>query len=270
MEQNRNVIRSIFSSLGIDEVGFLDYTDDCAGMKNSSYRHLPANPAGIILLLFPYRLAEYPERNLSRYAVIPDYHKTVPALLRKGAEQLEALFPGEKFVPFTDHSPIDEVSCATKAGLGMLGQNRLLIHPRYGSFVFIGELITTLSLHAPPQPIMGCGNCGKCLEACPTGTLRDGFSADACLSHITQKKGELTPLEISYLQKGGSIWGCDRCQEVCPWNENAILPAPWSITDDPIFSISEENLDALCKERAFGFRGPAVIRRNLHLLNSPQ
>ncbi|MBE6885580.1 MAG: DUF1730 domain-containing protein [Ruminococcaceae bacterium] len=267
MSSVQEQLRSVFSSLGMEEVGFLDYTADLAVMQNSSLRRLPPEPAGIILVLFPYRLAEYPGRNISRYAVVPDYHKTVPALLNRAAEELGKHFPGEAFVSFTDHSPIDEVSCAARAGLGMMGENRLLISPRYGSFVFIGELITTLPLNAPPQPIQGCGSCGKCREACPTGTLREGFCAENCLSHITQKKGDLTPGEILLIQRGGSAWGCDVCQEVCPHNIRAALPEEWPITEDPVFSVSEDALDLLCKERAFGFRGPGVLRRNLALLS---
>ena len=106
---------------------------------------LPADAKSIFVALFPYAMEEaaYQGGNLSRYAAVGDYHEIVPQYLKRAVSALEQAFPEEAFVPFTDNSPIPEVRAAALAGLGRIGQNGLLIHERYGSWVFIGEIVTT-------------------------------------------------------------------------------------------------------------------------------
>ena len=104
--------------------------------------------------------AAYQGGNLSRYAAVGDYHEIVPQYLKRAVSALEQAFPEEAFVPFTDNSPIPEVRAAALAGLGRIGQNGLLIHERYGSWVFIGEIVTTLPIDAPPHQIRPCIGCG--------------------------------------------------------------------------------------------------------------
>ena len=111
---------------------------------------LPADAKSIFVALFPYAMEEaaYQGGNLSRYAAVGDYHEIVPQYLKRAVSALEQAFPEEAFVPFTDNSPIPEVRAAALAGLGRIGQNGLLIHERYGSWVFIGEIVTTLPIDA--------------------------------------------------------------------------------------------------------------------------
>ena len=134
---------------------------------------LPADAKSIFVALFPYAMEEaaYQGGNLSRYAAVGDYHEIVPQYLKRAVSALEQAFPEEAFVPFTDNSPIPEVRAAALAGLGRIGQNGLLIHERYGSWVFIGEIVTTLPIDAPPHQIRPCIGCGRCISACPTGAL---------------------------------------------------------------------------------------------------
>ena len=113
----------------------------------------------------------------------------------------------------------------------------------------------------------GCEACRRCLDACPAGALSPaGVDKSRCRSHITQKKGELTDWEQQQVQKGGLAWGCDICNEVCPYNR------PPKRTDIPAFCqeldgmIREEDLPRLIKERAFGYRGIKVLQRNLRII----
>lgn len=185
---------------------------------------LPENPQTVLVLLFPYLLPDeaYRGTHLSKYCVPRDYHLLCGDWLRERCEVLHTAFPMAHFVPFTDVSPLPEVLCAAKAGLGAVGTNGLLLHETYGSWVFIGEIVTDLSVPTAAQPVRHCADCGACVAACPTGALTArGLVRERCLSAISQKKGELTAEETALLQQYGVVWGCDRCQNACPCNRNA-------------------------------------------------
>ena len=102
-------------------------------------------------LSFPYAVKDLPKRNISRYAIVADYHIVAMEMLNSISEQLMLEFPGFQFEPFVDNSPIREVHAAVLAGIGVLGKNALLIHPQYGSYVFIGEIVTDLALEIKPK-----------------------------------------------------------------------------------------------------------------------
>ena len=152
--------------------------------------------------------------------------------------QLREAYPDLTFALFADHSPIMEVDAAARAGLGVLGMNGLLLTPGYGSFVFIGELITdadyTLVTGEPipdfPADPPRCEGCGLCVKACPAGCRAGDRSG--CLSALTQKKGDLTPEETAAIVKGGLVWGCDACQLACPHNRAIIEEVKVIIYED--------------------------------------
>lgn len=237
-----------------------------------------------ILFAIPYVMtadAEDPDRNLSLYAVPKDYHGYMQELEATVLPSLKALYPDRRFAFFADHSPIREVDAAARAGLGVLGMNGLLLTPEYGSFVFIGELITDADYTSvtgeaipdfPAEPPV-CEGCGLCIKACPTG-CRDGSRA-GCLSALTQKKGALTPEESAAIIKGGLVWGCDACQLACPHNRAVIedgrdTPVPYFRKDRLIRADAEALAamdDAAFKARAYSWRGRAVIERNIRLFN---
>ena len=224
---------------------------------------LPEHPQSVLVALFPYRFEENGPRNLCRYACVPDYHKTAGAVLEKAAAALRRQYPDNRFEPFIDNSPVPEVEAAVRAGLGCRGDNGLLLHPVYGSYVFIGTIVTDRYWEATNTPLTGCRHCGACKAACPAGCIGRG-GRDGCLSAVSQKKGELTAEEQRMLREGGLVWGCDRCQEVCPANRGALIrPHPCFDRYKPW--LSADDLDDL-QDKAYGWRGRAVPERNLNIL----
>ncbi len=192
---------------------------------NSAARRLPGNPHSVIAAVFPYSLEDsrYEGADLARFACVADYHKAVLDRLEAAAAGLKALYPDEDFACFCDHSPIDEPFAAAATGLGFVGKNNLLIHPLFGSWVVIGEIVTGMALEPSAVQAGGCGSCRLCEEACPAGILNSRpFDKKRCLSYIAQCKGALDPREQCALAAGGSAWGCDICQRVCPHNLRAV------------------------------------------------
>ena len=155
-----------------------------------------------------------------------------------------------------------EAALAEKAGLGARGRHNLLITKKYGSWVFLGEIVTTASLPVitPAERFdLQCDACGACVRACPAGALGDDFDKTKCLSSITQKKGELTPGEVSLMQKTGTAWGCDLCQEACPHNQNTAIEPLSEFLQEPVARITENSLTV---GRAYAWRGEKIVRRN--------
>jgi len=235
-------------------------------LDNSAARRLPANPASIIAAVFPYSLQDssYDRADISRFASVTDYHKVVLTRLEAAAAGLKELFPNEEFACFCDNSPIPEPFAAAAAGLGFVGKNNLLIHPLFGSWVFIGEIVTSLLLKPSDAPEGGCGACRLCEKACPAGILgKQLFDKTRCLSHITQRKGALTLQEQRIVTAGGSAWGCDACQRICPYNLHAKKqPLPEFEASFQPCAISGADPAG----RVYAWRGVEVIERNLRLL----
>lgn len=160
---------------------------------------------------------------ISRYAEGRDYHKVVRRALRPLVELLEER--GHRARPHVDTAPAMEKLLAQRAGLGVIGQNSLLHHPRLGSWVFLGGVLTDAPLpvrgRGPGYPV-GCSACGACIEACPTGALKGGGVLDAgrCISYWTiEHTGPIDDEVAAVLD--GRVYGCDVCQEVCPMNLEA-------------------------------------------------
>jgi epoxyqueuosine reductase len=226
-----------------------------------------------IILAVPYLPYEYPQKNLSAYAAVPDYHLYFRALFDRLLPLLHEKFPENRFAGFADHSPIDEIDAALRAGLGVRGDNGLLLTEPYSSYVFLGEIITDAVLptviHTPGE----CLHCGACRKACPVG-----LNKERCLSALTQKKGTLTPDELALLHNHPLIWGCDTCQEACPYTKAAIkrgtlYRAPSFFRRDVLPLLNEEILTGMDEnsfaQRAYAWRGRAVIERNLKLKKDP-
>lgn len=232
---------------------------------------LPENAATILSFAIPY-LVDVPQRNLSYYCIVPDYHLVLGHLLEEVCKELRLAYPANCFEAFVDNSPLSEVEVAARSGLGVVGRHSLLITPRYGSFVFLGEIVTDLFLPVEETPVNGCEDCGLCAAACPGGAIGAFGRVDTgrCLSHITQKKGELAPWEASLIQKGGLCFGCDTCQLACPHNHPLPVTPVQAFVCDVLPSIQLDTVQGVYKKRAFGFRGLQTLVRNLHLLSEKE
>ncbi len=227
---------------------------------------LPQNAQSVITAAFPYLLDEkkYSGLNVSRYAAVADYHTVIEARLGAACERLKEAFPGESFVCFADNSPLPEVLCAVKSGIGVRGDNGLFFSRRFGSFVFLGTIVTNLKLEAAEAAGSGCLHCGKCRSACPGGAIGEGgIDPSKCLSAISQKKGELTEAEKELLRRNSTAWGCDICQTVCPLNKGVELTG---ITEFIESCVPEVLPGCEIDGRAYAWRGRKVIERNLSVL----
>ncbi len=229
-----------------------------------------------IAFLIPYRCEKKPV-NLTVYASCMDYHKYVKALSYKLEEYVKSKYPLGAFKLFADHSPIDEVHASCISGLGFIGDNGLLINEKYSSFVFLAECITNLTdkelglEYAKSSQVKECLHCGACKTACPSHCIAydDKRPKSECLSAITQKKGELTKDEIKLMLENGSIWGCDICQNVCPFTRNASYTPIEFFKENNITLLNKEVLNGLSDEefklRPFAWRGRGVVLRNIEL-----
>lgn len=158
---------------------------------------------------------------ISRYALGKDYHKLLRKRLQQLAEKIANEVDGFQYRAFSDSAPVLERPLAEKAGLGFIGKNSLIIHPRAGSWFFLGELYTNLKLPIdPPFEKQGCGPCTACLQECPTQAILANGVVDArrCISYLTIEFQGSIPHEFRPLM-GNRIYGCDDCQLVCPWNK---------------------------------------------------
>ncbi len=178
-----------------------------------------------LVFAFPYRPHPFPQTQMqslkiAEYVGQKDYHHWIPETLGRLKNQLEEKWPHEAFYIATDSAPLLERELAARAGIGWIGKNTCLINKKKGSFFLIGELLTTLdsnnldSLH----PDL-CGRCRKCIDSCPTQALLDNRSLDAnkCISYLTIESKKTPPLELRN-KMDGWFFGCDICQDVCPWN----------------------------------------------------
>lgn len=220
---------------------------------------IPENAKSILIFTFPYKVKNVPPENISRYGAVPDYHTFVMKMLDTCAEKLKKTYPENIFECFCDNSPIPEVYAAALSGLGCYGKNGLLITEKYGTFVFIGEIVTDLYIPAATSFSM-CEGCGKCMDECPVS-----LDKTSCVSKITQKKDALGESEANLIKKCGSVWGCDICQNVCPHNKNA------GNTDIEYFISGyreryEEDEDT--ENRPYMFRGTKPIKRNAEILKN--
>lgn len=226
---------------------------------------LPQSAKTVIAACFPYLLDEscYKNRNVSKYAVVTDYHDVAVARLERAAGELKKLFPNEEFAVFADNSPVPEVRAACHAGLGVRGENSLLITEKYGSYVFIGTIVTSAEIKTDENEIRSCIKCGKCKKNCPSGAISDrGFQRTRCLSEITQKKGVLSEEEERLMKECGCVWGCDICQDVCPMNKNAAKTEIEEFLASPKAFVAE---GCDLEGRAYEWRGRKVIDRNLNI-----
>lgn len=251
----------VFRNEKIEYIGILPI-DCCKIINQSLFERTCPWAKSVILFLVPYYTEDKPERNISLYAVPRDYHGYMASLTDRMVQNLQYMQPDRLFRGMADHSPIAETSAAAMAGLGIIGDNCLLINEKYGSYVFIGGIFTDMITTEKPNDISYCFHCGACAKACP--------SQGNCLSALTQQKGDLDENTISLMKKYHTAWGCDICQMVCPYNKEIKETPIEFFWQERIFKLTPEILDNMSddelKTRAFGWRKRKTIERNIKLL----
>ena len=187
-------------------------------------------------------------RHISKYARGQDYHGHLRKKLRKLAAFVASLQEGARARAMIDTAPVLERAWAARAGLGFVGKNGMLIAPGLGSYVLIGEVVTTLAL-TPGTPIgERCGSCTACLDACPTDAFEAPYVLDArkCISYLTIELRGPMPMELRE-GVGNNLFGCDACQSVCPFNKGAssrrTMPQPYQ----PLPRWKELSLEAIAR-----------------------
>lgn len=239
-------------------------------------QHVLAGACSVICIAVPYRTqapASPPlSGRVSNYAWSADYHRRVKALLARVAQRIDQAAGASVTAIACDTKPLAERAFAARAGLGWVGKHTNLINPSAGSFVFLGEIVTTLALE-PDAPLKKtCGSCVRCIQACPTQALRGDYTIDAtrCIADLTQRTDGI-PREMRPLV-GTWVWGCDLCQIVCPPNDRATVTA----SDENRALAEETSMPSLVRllqlrsgefkrtyaRTAMGWRGAAVLRRN--------
>lgn len=227
----------------------------------------------ILVGAFPYYAGDTPG-NLSLYCRGEDYHLVLGRRLQTVVDGLAQQHPDHHFIPGADNNPVPELAAAELAGVGWRGRHGLRIVPPYGSYVFLGTILTDLDVsQTGPSPGTLCGaHCRACQKACPTGALTDtGCDLSKCLSELTQKKGDLSPEAAAQITHSPTVWGCDLCQRACPHNQNAVLTPLPEFREDLLPSLTLEDLEGLSNKafrrqyaaRAFSWRGIAPLKRNL-------
>lgn len=256
--------------------GEMDYMHRRFEERTQPSRYLHGARSVICVAInYHFPLAEPPadERRwrgrVARYALGDDYHELIKRRLYDVADWLRDRVPGTRTRCGVDTVPVLERELAARAGIGWIGKNTCVIHPRLGSWLLLGEVLTTLDLPADAPETDHCGTCRRCIDACPTGAIVEPYRLDAskCISYLTiEHAGPIDP--DLRRQTGSWLFGCDVCQDVCPFNRKAPFGA------NPRFSprLQDGTLDARevlsWKEgtRNPTLRGTAMKRVKLPLL----
>jgi epoxyqueuosine reductase len=159
---------------------------------------------------------------IARYALGGDYHKILTDRLHTLADWLRTEVPGSQTRCGVDTAPIMEKEFAARAGIGWMGKNTCIIDPQVGSYLLLGEMLTDLELPTDDPGLDRCGTCTRCIDACPTAAITEPYQLDArrCISYLTIEHREEIPADLQS-KIGNWIYGCDICQDVCPWNRKA-------------------------------------------------
>lgn len=226
---------------------------------------------------------ELPEQSLkiAQYAWGKDYHRLIRKRLQKLLAQIQQWVPHCQGRPVTDSAPLLEKPLAQLAGLGWQGKNSLLISKQHGSYLFLGELLLDIELpellNQQLEPHAShCGTCTRCLDACPTNAFPEPGVLDSnrCISTWTIERPEGTPIPPDIADNlNGWIFGCDICQQVCPWNitfakptdDPAFTPRPWlqAPSTEDILSMSNESFTELAANNPLKRTGLAVLQETV-------
>ena len=251
--------------------------------KRYDPRLLVEGTKSIITVLYNYfpkqTIGDGKHFKIAKYAYGADYHDVLKNKMRQLLELIESQtgkLEGTRV--FVDSAPVLERAWAVRCGLGFIGKNTTLIHPKKGSFFFIGHLFLPIELAETGKTLSNhCGHCTKCLDACPTGALESPFHIDArkCISYLTiEYKGNLDGLDPNSFN--GWMYGCDICQDVCPYNRFS-LPnlEPQFQPSEPLKAMRENDwknltkadFDTLFKHSAVQRAGFEGLKRNIKFIS---
>jgi epoxyqueuosine reductase len=241
---------------------------------------LVKNARSVIVVLYSYLWGQQQPAGvpkMAKYTYGEDYHYVVKQKLQLLSEYInQSIVPIQGRV-FCDTAPVFERRWAQQAGLGWIGTNKCLINPEFGSFCIIGELIVDLEL-AYALPLEGdCGNCGLCVEACPTQALTSSgeFNATRCISYQTVESKEAIPEQLRNLLHG-YVAGCDICQDVCPWNriplgkpnhDEIVKDLLWEMSDSDWHAVTNVSYKKLVKHSALRRISYKKLRMNLQAIS---
>ena len=288
-----------FLDCGIARAGYLEedasrlkkwlsqgYHGEMAYMENHfekriDPRELAENTRSVIVVLQNYHTNAEQEDpaapRISSYAYGKDYHKIVRKKGKRMLEQMQREMGPVSGRVFVDSAPLMERAWGRMAGMGWIGKHSLLLNRKYGSWFFLGIILCDLEL-VPDKPVKDyCGDCRRCVDACPTGAILDDRLVDAsrCISYLTiEFKKEKLPEHFREQMKD-QVFGCDICQDICPWNNNAhphneswLDPRPGllELTRDDWMNLDEAGFNAIFEGSAVKRAGYSGLRRNLNFL----
>lgn len=271
-------IKKEFKNIGLEEVYFLNIKTLIEEVENKEIKkyfnkeviEMILEYKTIIIAMFPYSKSNDINKNFSKYTQGKDYHEVIKEALGKISKVLEKEGYSQKIL--VDNNILPEKILVPLAGGGNIGKNTLIFNEKYGSFCFIGEILTTLEIETDIfKSETFCDSCNTCVEKCPTKALQKEkifLNTDQCISSITQKKNlDLEELEIIK----NRIWGCDICQDVCPVNIKNInhVYKGFEIEEEfknlkpeEIINLNKESFDKFFKNKACGYKGKNIIIRN--------
>lgn len=192
----------------------------------------------LLLNYFPAQKQNPDSFKISKYAYGQDYHLVIKDKLKLFYQNIQDMIGEVNGRFFVDSAPVMDKVWAQKSGLGWMGKNGNIIHPKRGSFFFIAELILDLELEADGPIKDFCGTCTKCMDACPTDALNQAYVVDGskCISYLTIELKDAIPVEFKD-KMNDWIFGCDVCQDVCPWNRFSL------VHPEPAFQANEKLLN---------------------------
>ena len=261
------------------EMGYLTRNRE----KRYDPRLLVEGTKSIVTVLYNYfpkqPIGDGKHYKIAKYAYGADYHEVLKKKMRMLLERIETQtgkLEGTRI--FVDSAPVLDRAWAVRCGLGFIGKNTTLIHPKKGSFFFIGHLFLPIELDETGTPLPNhCGRCTKCLDACPTGALKSPFQIDArkCISYLTiEHKGSLDGQDPSKFK--GWMYGCDICQDVCPYNRfSSPNSEPEFQPSERLLAMREEDwekldkngFDVLFKHSAVQRAGFEGLKRNIEFIS---
>jgi epoxyqueuosine reductase len=264
LQQIQEHFLTMFDSVGI--VSTKDYLESCK-LHQKSVPNVEYPTLVVVGLHYPKRIIPSTNTYLlpSFYTFGSDYH----LVLRKRMSEVMSKIPYD-YIALVDNHPHDERIAASLSGIGFFGKNQLIIHPRYGSYQFLGMLFINIPFTQPLRSINtdSCGDCHICIDACPPKALSEqGYNLDRCISNFNQSKQVLSDSQI---KQNHLLFGCDICQLVCPKNPKVSLhvhpefnlSGKEQVAIEDLFTLSAREFERTYSNMAYLWKGKTILMRN--------